>query len=70
MTTATIEVVPARLLQPGDVFSADGYRVDVAVPLSGRGEVWVEASRADDPCGKRAYVPIDAPMPLWRTVKS
>lgn len=67
-----IQVVPARDLRVGDVFSTDGYTVEAAVLLLGGGvdgEVWVQARRDDDPRCKSAYLPLDHPCPLWREVK-
>lgn len=64
-----IETVPARELRVGDVFSTDGYTVEAAVLLLGRGvdgEVWVQTRRGDDPRCKNAYLPLDHPCPLWR----
>lgn len=71
--TTSIELVPARDLRIGDVFSTDGYTVTAAVLLEGGGapaEVWVEARRDDDPRAKTAYVPADQPLPLWRGAAS
>jgi hypothetical protein len=65
----TIQVVPARALVAGDVFSMDGYIVDAVVTLPSRGpagEVFVQVRREDDPHAKSAYLPIDYPCPLWR----
>jgi hypothetical protein len=62
-----VELVPASKLRPGDVFSTDGYAVEVAVLLSGGGvdpEVAVYVVKEGHQ--KFAYLSPERLCPIWR----
>jgi hypothetical protein len=59
-----IEIVPARELQVGDVFSTDGFVVSTVVLLPKTSRVFVQA-RLDDAYKTEALAQ-DFECPLWR----